>query len=262
LDDNYHTYINRLMRMTLPESYRSQLQHIHESPKFMVNADGHRQPTLFPGYTIVTPPWSTDSCNAPLHSKLTLFQETLLRQLPSQLVEPLPPSSFHLTLADLIWDSAYRHVLNENSQFEEQLRSRIGEIFHQYQPIIGRGIPLQWQVVGLMVMPRAIGVCLVPHGEDSYHRLLELRRAVYQNSELVSLGIEQQYHLTAHITLGYFGTIPPDLDREAMASDLENLNQLWIDDGSPLLSIPRAELQKFDTMFHYYRDEDWPSLDF
>ncbi len=251
------------MRMTLPESYRSQLQHIHESPKFAAIATGERKPVPFPGYTIVTPPWSEETVNLPLQKTLATFQDLLLQKLPPGLVVPLPVHSLHLTLADLIWDSAYRHAVDENPQFEQQLRDRIGQIFRQCQPTMAQGVPLQWQILGLMIMPRAIGVCLVPRGEESYNRLLEFRRALYQNHDLMSLGIEQQYHLTAHITLGYFADIPADLNRDALTQTIMDLNHQWIGtDAAPELSIYRAELQKFDDMTYYYREADWPSLDF
>jgi len=48
---------------------------------------------------------------------------------------PVPPASFHLTLADLIWDNAY-HYANENSEFEVHLRYAIAQIFQQYQQLM------------------------------------------------------------------------------------------------------------------------------
>jgi hypothetical protein len=77
----------------------------------------------------------------------------------------------------------------------------------------------------------------------------------------MGLGIEQHYHFTAHITLGYFGEISPELDRVKLSDTLSDFNQ------SLSLNIPdfllnKVELRKFDDMTHYYRQPDWPSLDF
>ena len=108
--------------MTLPETYSSQLQHIQESPKFQPRLEGGRQAVPFPGYTAITPPAESESENFAFYQNLNQCLGQLL-QLPleTDLIVPLPPASFHLTLADLIWDSAYRYA-NENSEFEVQLR--------------------------------------------------------------------------------------------------------------------------------------------
>jgi len=65
-------------------------------------------------------------------------------------------------------------------------------------------------------------------------------------SGLTGLGIEQHYHFTAHITLGYFGDLSPNLDRDRLASTIFELNQQWLE--TPQFWVHRAELRKFDDM--------------
>ncbi len=263
MDDNYQTYLNRVARMTLPEAYRTQIQHIQESSKFYRTPEGTRQAASFPGYTVITPPQEEESANSGFYTQLQDCQQKLLQLLADDnLIVPLPPESFHLTLADLIWENAYRHVIAENPQFEDNLRSCFAEIFQQYQELmITSENPIHWQVLGFMIMPRAIGVCLVPGNESSYQQIINLRRAIYQNPKLIALGIEQQYHFTAHVTLGYFGDIAPNLDRESLCDALSDLNMQWLE-NAPELKINRAELRKFDDMVQYYRQPDWPSVNF
>ncbi|MCM0591174.1 MAG: DUF1868 domain-containing protein [Gloeotrichia echinulata DVL01] len=260
MDDIYQTYLNRVARMTLPEAYRSQVQHIQESSKFQPYS-GYRQAAPFPGYTLITPPAADDSENSGFYTKLEGYQQELL-QLPlnGDLIVPVPPTSFHLTLADLIWDSAYRDTCEKNPDFEQQLHSCCAEIFQQYQQSLTKeNHPISWQVLGLIVFPRAIAVCLVPQDARSYEEIIKFRRTIYQNPKLIALGIEQHYHFTAHITLGYFGEVAPDLDRTNFSTMLSELNQKW------LLSLPeflihRVELRKFDDMTKYYRQSNWASL--
>ncbi|HAZ48595.1 MAG TPA: DUF1868 domain-containing protein, partial [Cyanobacteria bacterium UBA11369] len=57
MDDNFQTYLNRVARMTQPETYRFQVQHVQESSKFEPRPEGGRQAVPFPGYTLITPPW-------------------------------------------------------------------------------------------------------------------------------------------------------------------------------------------------------------
>ena len=262
MDETYQTYLNRVARLTLPATYKSQLQHIQESPKFKLLPDGSRQAVSFPGYTVCTPPWGEVSENSEFYNSLQEIQEQLLQQLAPGLMVAVPPDSFHLTLADLIWDSAYRHAQRENPNFEKHLQERIQESFQKYQQTMARGNPIGWQLLGLMIRPRAIAVCLAPKDEDSYKRMLEFRRFIYQNSGLIGLGIEQQYHFTSHITLGYFGSIAPNLDRDLLANTLSEFNRQSLPLELIPLRIQRAELRKFDDMMRYYREPDWPILEF
>ena len=247
--------------MTLPEAYRSQVQHIQESSKFQRDAAGLRQAVPFPGYTLITPPAVEATENSAFYAQLQSYQQQLLQlSANSDLIVPVPDTSFHLTLADLIWDSAYRDAYEKNPKFEQELRSCIAEIFQDYQKsITDDNQPIHWQVLGLIVMPRAIGVCLVPQAERCYEQVIKFRRTVYQNPQLIALGIEQHYHFTAHITLGYFGEIPPELDRTSFSTKLTELNQQW-PLNSPDFLVDRVELRKFDDMTSYYRQTDWPSL--
>jgi len=262
LDDNYQTYLNRVARLTLPEALRSQAQHIQESYKFQPSS-GSRQAVPFPGYTLITPSAAEDSENSGFYTQVQAYQEELL-QLPinNGLIVPVPPASFHLTLADLIWDSAYRDACEKNPDFEQQLRSCIGDTLQQYQESLTSGSnPIYWQMLGLILMPRAVAVCLVPKDERCYEQVIKFRRTIYQNPKLIALGIEQHYHLTAHITLGYFGEVSSDLDRIKFSDTLSDLSQKWLL-NTPEFLISRVELRKFDDMTRYYRQPDWPSLNF
>jgi hypothetical protein len=248
--------------MTLPEAHRSQAQHIQESYKFQPNS-GLRQATSFPGYTLISPPAEEESENSAFYAQLQAYQQELL-QLPvnGDLIVPIPPGSFHLTLADLIWDSAYLDACEKNPNFDEELHSCLAEIFQQYQQLMtNRNHPIQWQMLGLMLMPRAVAVCLVPKDERCYEEIIQFRRTIYQNPKLIALGIEQHYHFTAHFTLGYFGEISSDLDRTNFSTMLSELNQQWRL-NLPEFSIHRVELRKFDDMTRYYRQPDWPVLGF
>jgi hypothetical protein len=63
--------------MTLPEAYKTQIQHIQESSKFQVHA-GARVATPFPGYTLITPPAAEDIKNAAFYGQIEAYQRQLL----------------------------------------------------------------------------------------------------------------------------------------------------------------------------------------
>lgn len=259
MDDTYQIYLNRVARLTLRDSYLSSLQHIQGSPKYSVRADGSPQPVPFPGYSVISPPAESDALNTDFYQHLNQCQEQLLSLLGPDLMVPVPQESFHFTLADLIWESAYQQA-RQNPDFDTQLRSCIADSFGQCASLAAEK-PLSFEILGVMVRTRAIGVCLLPSSENSYERLVGFRRAIYQNPDLMALGIEQQYHFTAHITLGYFAPVSPELNREDLSAALFDFNQRWLENPQKF-TVTQAQLRQFEDMTKYNRQPDWPVFTF
>ena len=257
MDDTYQNYVNRVAPMTLPTTHQTQLQNIQKSPKF----DGTRA-VPFPGYSIVTPTWEDDRENYDFYTCLKSCQEELLRQLNSGVIIPVPPETFHVTIADLVWDNRYQDALAVNPEFDHQLKTRIAQSFQQYRQSLDIRAPIASQLLGISVFPRAIAVCLVPKNETDYQRIVALRRSIYQNPGIIALGIEQQYNFTAHITLGYFGDLAPNFEPKPLLTALAELNDRWLENPAPDLKIIQAQLRKFEDMITYNREPDWPVVEF
>jgi hypothetical protein len=241
--------------MTLSTTHEQQVKNIQKSAKF-----NQGQAVSFPGYTVISPPWQDEKGNQSFYQTLEDFQSQLVQELEPSLMIAVPSSSFHLTIGDLIWNSNYQEAVANNPQFEVQLSDCIRESFLQYQQTIPKLEPIQFQLLGLTLFTRAVVICLVPQNESSYERLITLRRLIYQNSGLIALGIEQQYHFTAHITLGYFGEGIANFDRERFLKTLANLSDRWLEIDPQILTLNRIELRKFDNMTRYYRESTWPVL--
>ena len=256
MDETYQIHVNRVARLTLPTTYQTQLENIQKSPKF---EGGKAVP--FPGYSVITPPGVEDSPNVGFYEHLEACQQQLLKALPAGLLIPLPPASFHLTVADLIWNGAYQEAVKANPDFDSNLQTCIAESFQQYQKSANKGTSNQWQLLGLLLFPRALAVGLVPNHELAYEQILQLRRSIYQNPGLIGLGIEQQYHLTAHISLGYFSDIPADLDRDYLANLLSSFNERWLEIEPQILTIQQVQLRKFKDMTSYERESNWPGVE-
>lgn len=254
MDDNFHSYLNRVAKLTLPDTYSSSINHLQESPKFEATAQG-RVPASFPGYSIISPPAPLDGDNQDFYGALQTCQQQMVKNLPPDLVALVDPASFHVTLADLVWDNSYLALTSNDAHFEENLRAQIALGFQNH--VAPTDTPTRWQLMGLMLRPRAIAVSLIPADEESYERIVAFRRSVYQNPGLIALGVEQQYHFTAHITLAYFGNVQQEFDRQAFSEMLQDLNLQWLD-RPPLMTISKGELRKFTDMTHYLREADWP----
>lgn len=258
MDDSYQAYLERLSKMVQPDSYHSTLQYLCKSPKFARTADGVVRAVAFPGYTLISPTSEDDTVNGDAYAAIQAASDALVRQLPEGLLIGLPPASYHMTIADLIWDSAYRDR-SLDPAYDAKLRDRLTALFSDVKPQVIGPTRVSWQVLGFVVMPRAIGVCLIPCDEASYRRTVRVRRSIYQDSTMVGLGIDQQYHFTAHVTLGYFGDIPANLDRVAIAQILAETNQHFLQ-NKVILSLDRAELRRFEDMTVYTREAEWPVL--
>ncbi len=256
MDESYQEYINRVARLTLPSACAMQLQSIQHSPKFV---DG--KPVSFPGYSIITPLAGEDSANKDFYQQVETLQQQLFQQLGTEFFIPLPPASFHFTLADLIWDESYRQVVAANPDFDQELQRQTAASFQDYQSD-AINEPLTWQLWGVITRPRAIMACLVPKDQASYEAVVKLRRALYQNSGLIALGIEQQYDLTAHITLGYFDQIPEGLNRDRLCITLSQINDRLVESELTKFTIKQAQLRKFEDMVKYNREADWAIVNF
>jgi hypothetical protein len=254
LDDTYQSYVNRVARLTLPETHRNQLLNLQPSPKYQQG-----RPAPFPGYSIVTPPGPEDPLNQALYEQLVPVQQTL-QEIFGTAFCALPPASFHLTLADLIWDGAYQDAIAENPQFATDLKQLIQQSFQGYQPVWSESGCLQWQVLGLLVFPRAVAVALAPKGEADYPPIVELRRSLYQNQGLMGLGVEQQYHFTAHISLGYFDQVPDLVEGETVLEKLSQVNDQWLVNDPQFLQIQQVELRYFSDMTYFTREPTDPVL--
>jgi hypothetical protein len=256
LDDQYQVYINRLIGMTRLEHYRSQWPLIQPSPKFDVLPNGSVEPVFFPGYTLMTPPGSQDSGNTDFFQRLETVQNDFWQGLPPNLAVPLPLETFHLTIADLIWDSNYKQQVESRPDYETELQTQIAKVLAQ-QPSLGK--PIGLKVLGFMVMTRAIAVCLAPKTEADYQTILNLRRSLYQTSGLLALGIDQQYHFTGHITLGYFvGGEGTTVDADKLSHELDRLNDVFLNDF-PEFQLQTVELRKFKNMLEFDRQVHWPT---
>ncbi|MBL1210746.1 DUF1868 domain-containing protein [Geminocystis sp. GBBB08] len=254
MDGNYQSYVNRVVQMTLPANYKQQLKNIQSSPKFI-----NGKPVDFPGFSIITPPSTEDNYNKNFYDSLRGFKYRLMEDLGHNFFLGLPSESFHLTLADLIWDKTYLNAVKENPNFDNILLSEVNKIFQEYQSFVTDAQSLELEVIGLSIFPRAIAVCLAPT-ESSYEPIVKLRQLIYQNEQIMKLGIEQHYDFAAHVTLGYFDKIDDNIDLAKVESIIKDVNDLWIENSANVFQLKQFELRKFTNMINYIRQPEWATI--
>ncbi|NJN76664.1 MAG: DUF1868 domain-containing protein [Synechococcaceae cyanobacterium RL_1_2] len=144
MDDSYQVYVNRVAPLTLKQNQASQLANIRTSQKF---SDG--QPTDFPGCTIMTPPGSEDHHNQEFYQVLYDYQQELVNSLSPGILVPLPPESFHCTVADLIWNENYQNAIDQNPEFDHELAESVAASFEHYQQEHKDHKAVQFELIGL-----------------------------------------------------------------------------------------------------------------
>lgn len=257
MNETYQEYINRIARLTLPTSCSVQLNTIQKSPKF---DKGEAMP--FPGYSVITPPSKEDADNQKFYKQIEFIQKNIVKQLEPGLVVPLDPESFHFTIADLIWDNSYQQAVKDNPQFETQLQEQINHSFEQYRANKNGKSEIKWQLLGVNIRPRAIMACLAPQDQESYQAIVDLRSCIYQSTALIGLGVQQQYDFTAHVTIGYFDSISPDLNRSEICVIISQISDRLLESEPTVITVNRVELRKFENMIDYHRQPDWAAISF
>ena len=131
LNDSYQAYINRAIGLTRSEQYQQQLQNIHSSPKYQQGESGEWSPVPFPGCTLIAPPSGEDPVNQPFYDALQAAQAQLGKVLPKDFFIPIPTTSLHITVADLLWADAFVQA-QKLPDFEATLHREMAAVFNRY----------------------------------------------------------------------------------------------------------------------------------
>lgn len=119
------------------------------------------------------------------------LQDELYRNAGWMLSQKLDPSTFHMTLHDLV----------NGPELREELKAGMAEVEAKVKPLLAQWrnlSPLHMKTTWLFNMVNtSIVLGLVPADEESWHRLDEMYTAL---ESVVHLG----YALTPHITVAYF----------------------------------------------------------
>lgn len=253
-DDSFPEYQTKAKRLVTDEVILNNVSRLKPAERF-----NGTEPRIYPGYTIITPPFE-DELNAENNSayeKLARVQKELLKQSGNSIFTPVPSSSFHLTIADLISGSRFVEQQRVNG-WEDRLRDRIGEIFHRAESPTGASL----LVSGLSLFTSVIVAIISSEDRSGYEQLINVRNMIYQDGELKALGVRKApFSFIGHITLAYVEAKPDIQSATSLSRLLSQFNLHAFSNPLPLKVI-QAELRKFNDMSRYYRQETWPVLHF
>lgn len=258
-DENFEEYRTRIAQSITDADIDNKVLGLKPAGKFRRNAAGIYRPEPYPGYTIITPPFLEETENIRTYARLADVQRELLQLVDESIYVPVPVSSFHITIADLISGSGYENKV-QNSGYEIALRDSVLRVCYRAVDQI-HGCPPSMRICGLTLFPSVIIAIVSIEDEPGYGRLLRLRELIYDDTDLKHLGVSKQFSFTGHVTLAYVEEIPTENSLKKLAQAIKQLNQDFFDKPLPL-KIGTAELRKFEDMSRYYRTAGWANFRF
>lgn len=237
-DGEFGDYLKRLRGWTSQKGWAQSLNSMETSAKF---CDGLAQPLS--GITVLTPPGDEDPECERLYVHLARVQVALLESLQLKL-HMVSEANFHITIADLVSGADYLSQHAQNRQFNAVLRDRLQTLFEQQDH--WRAAP-QWRVSGLAFFRHAVVCLLEPISAREYAPMVSLRRSIYQDDKLRSLGVQQPLPFLAHVTLGYYQRLPSIQSRERWVAHYEHL-QSMVCSYAESFGLARVEVREFEDM--------------
>jgi len=191
------------------------------------------EPIPCPGCTVLAKPFPIEGGISAL---LQGWQNTLASR--STAFVPVPPDSFHMTVADLVAGAEYVELRRDGR--DAALHQRVQSILatHRFED------RLQGIICGVGAFPISAVAFVDFENSTAYRELLRLRNAIYGDTELSRSGVERRCPFIGHITLGYFESDTPS----GIDAALDEIRNAF----SPArFSIDEVGLFVFSDMSHY-----------
>ncbi|MCD6289539.1 MAG: DUF1868 domain-containing protein [Anaerolineae bacterium] len=258
-DRSYREYQDVIAQMASDEGVRRASEGVRNSDRFRWDAEKrHWLATPCPGCTVITPPFLEETANVTTYARLGDIQQALVQGAGATVLAPVPVSSFHLTVADLVWGDTYLRQ-EDSPGYEGRLAAAVADVFQQNERLAGKSISVLLR--GVTAFVSGIVAIVDFPDEVDYVRLCALRAAIYEDKRLQALGVYPTGPFTGHITLAYVSGLEGREDRERLADTLIALNREYFEQPIPF-SLARAEFRRFADMAAYPRDPGWPVFHF
>lgn len=226
--------------------------------RFMREDTGVWEPLEHSGYTIITPPFEDEgeSGNVKTYARLGDVQQFILENLGLAHYAPAPITSLHLTVADLVAGGRYKEQVA--GACEEQLRAELSSCFAEFE----RQGTIQMHVVGVSVFPAGFVIALLSFREETgYRQLMSFRDSIYEHAGLKGLGVQRKFKFAGHVTLAYAESELGASGRYRLARTLIDVKERYFARPLPF-DVAQAQVVKFDHLSRFYREQDWPVLQF
>lgn len=232
---------------------------------FFDNSSGSFKAVDFPGITVISPTFECkdilDEQTMATFKRLALIQTELLEMFGSRkiyasdgktpAIRTVPENTFHTTIASMLYSYRYRDYICGRPE-QERFLARLGLLLPIAAMQVHRS-PLSFYVPCISIVASGIVARLVPGSRYDYEGLIGLRKTLYDDQELQSLGVFKSADYLGHVTLAYFSK-ENDISKQ-LASITGIVNEInrghFYPDRNLTLNISCADVRFFPNMDSY-----------
>ncbi len=219
--------------------------------------DGQWTPIPYRGYAMQA--MLSQSRNyASLSLDLQDLQQQLLSLLPDPgCLYPLPPASFHQTVANTFSAGRYQSQLVDLG-LADSFPAIIAERAAQW-PSETTSHPPAMQLVGISLFRTAIGILGVFENELHFDRVLAFRDRFYSDERLAQIGLARTRPFIGHVTLAYLERHLQPREAAQLVEGIDRINQR-LRSRRLEMEMPFAQLHRYEDLSHFATQPDFPKL--
>jgi hypothetical protein len=218
--------------------------------------NGKWVPSPYRGFALVSMV-KDNSENDSLFEALCDYQQQLLKGEFLDQIYPLPPESFHQTIANFLSGNRYSaHI--EAPGLRTSYPEVVGKVLRKMEPSSPAG-PLVMHMLGLSIFGSAFGVLGIISSETDYQKMIHLRNRLYHSPQMNRMGIQRTRPFIGHITLGYFGEdfVKNEIRQKLFIEKCISLNQN-IQKGGWKFTLHAAQLRRYENLSLFEHPNNYP----
>jgi hypothetical protein len=189
--------------------------------------------------------------NSYLADRLGWMQREVVRHFPAPgALAPLPPASFHQTLANTLSGDRHQRLVVERGlreSYPQRVTAAMAAL--PVSPSI-LTTPVVLRIVGLGIFGTALGALGVFEHEHDFRRVLHFRDQFYGHEDIARLGIQRTRPFIGHVTIAYVERPLAPAERMRLVDLLAGLNRV-IAERNILFHLPHAELRAYEHLAEF-----------
>lgn len=219
-------------------------------------SQGRWTPTPYPGFAMQA--MLSESSN---RNHLCLHLQEIQHELAISADEPgtlypLPPSSFHQTVANTFSaDRLQQHLSSKG--LETKFPEIIEKALRQLDPSSHKR-PVQMRLIGLAIFGSAIGVLGTFDQAQDFQRIIDFRNDFYSQPQLSAIGLKRTRPFIGHLTLAYAAAPLTDQQKQRLVECVCAINER-IRKESLIFEMPVARLHRYNDLSTFTTFDNYPA---
>lgn len=219
--------------------------------------DGRWAPLPYPGYALQAMLGFSSNREALCLDLQELQQRvTRLVERPGALY-PLPPASFHQTVANTFSGERRQHCLLDTG-LDESFPALIGGHLSDWKAT-EKESPVVMRLIGIGLFRTALGLLGIFEDPTHFRRVTAFRDRVYGDRELSAIGLKRTRPFIGHVTLAYLEDHLDGREKLSLVEGIDLINQS-LRQRRLYFEMPKAELRRYDNLSDFQAVSGYPSF--